>query len=67
MADRGCRAVSKLTSMTLAPGRRSRRLVESDRTCGFHRIRLSTSPKVHPPAIVVLVRSVHGVGIFVPR
>ena len=34
------------------------------RTCAVHRIRLSTSPMV--VRLVVLVRSVHAVGIFAP-
>ena len=35
-----------------------------NRTCDFHRIRLSTSPMLHSP---VVIHSSHGVGIFAPR
>jgi hypothetical protein len=38
-----------------------------NRTCAFQRIRLSTSPVGHSMVCVVVVRSVHGFGIFVPR
>ena len=51
-----CRPLGRSVSPTRSP----------NRTCDFHRIRLSTSPAGQPSAIA-LIHPSHGEGIFVPR